>query len=285
MCRNLKTLSLLILMLALAATVAQAGNNKIEICHFPPGNQDNFHTITISENAWTAHQVNHGDLLGSCLDNCETICGDGDACTQDIQSDPDECICLPDHPPVDCDDSLACTADSCDPATGCLYVENCADGNECTADICPDVAPGNCQYPPVTDGTACTTETGGAGECQSGVCAGTPAVCDSSRYPSGLAIPLPGQPDPLIWYSPDGGLEDCHPCDWTDVNPCNDGECQWFNIADAAGYCYCPPPNADPFCGDCGCQNGGIPLLCQPPAIICNCPPEWTGAFCEIPNI
>lgn len=38
---------------------------KLTICHFPPGNRDNPQTITISENAWPAHQK-HGDTQGAC---------------------------------------------------------------------------------------------------------------------------------------------------------------------------------------------------------------------------
>lgn len=41
-------------------------NKKITICHIPPGNPDNAHTITISENAWPAHQKHHGDYVGAC---------------------------------------------------------------------------------------------------------------------------------------------------------------------------------------------------------------------------
>lgn len=37
----------------------------ITICHIPPGNPANAHTITISINAWPAHQA-HGDYEGSC---------------------------------------------------------------------------------------------------------------------------------------------------------------------------------------------------------------------------
>lgn len=42
-----------------------SGNNKITICHIPPGNPKNAHTITISTNAWPAHK-GHGDYLGPC---------------------------------------------------------------------------------------------------------------------------------------------------------------------------------------------------------------------------
>jgi hypothetical protein len=152
------------------AMLVQAGPQpKIEICHFPPGNPANFHTITINQNAWPAHQDNHGDLLGSCLDNCESICGDGDACTQDVESDPDACICLYDHPPVDCNDGLACTDDSCDPNDGCQNVNNCFDGNQCTADMC--LSTGDCAYPDASDGTFCDYgENATAGSCQDGEC-------------------------------------------------------------------------------------------------------------------
>ena len=205
-------LALLILAVALALGAAMpslAGGDKIEICHFPPGNPGNFHTITINQNAWTAHQANHNDLLGSCVANCETICGDGNACTQDIQSDPDACICLPDHPPVDCDDGLACTDDNCDPATGCSNVESCGDGNECTADICPDLAPGTCQYPPVTDGTECITDGDGAGECQSGVCVEVDLCADAPPCPpsdpTGCEVSLGCQDGVCVYEtSPDG---------------------------------------------------------------------------------
>lgn len=37
-------------------------NNKITICHVPPGNPGNCHEITISLNALQTH-LNHGDML------------------------------------------------------------------------------------------------------------------------------------------------------------------------------------------------------------------------------
>jgi hypothetical protein len=44
---------------------AIAGNTKVDVCHIPPGNPDNAHTITISENALGAH-LDHGDSVGAC---------------------------------------------------------------------------------------------------------------------------------------------------------------------------------------------------------------------------
>jgi len=44
---------------------ALAANDKVDVCHIPPGNPDNAHTITISENAVSTH-LDHGDRLGPC---------------------------------------------------------------------------------------------------------------------------------------------------------------------------------------------------------------------------
>ena len=80
--KKLTLITLTIAVLAvLAATTAQAGN-KVEICHIPPGNPDNFHTITINEKAFSAHLA-HGDLGRACNANCDAFCDDGDECTRD----------------------------------------------------------------------------------------------------------------------------------------------------------------------------------------------------------
>jgi len=41
---------------------------KIEICHVPPGNLDNAHTLSISVNAMRAHLA-HGDYIDECTEN------------------------------------------------------------------------------------------------------------------------------------------------------------------------------------------------------------------------
>jgi hypothetical protein len=42
----------------------QAGD-KITICHIPPGNPENAHSIEIDIHAWPAHEA-HGDVIGDC---------------------------------------------------------------------------------------------------------------------------------------------------------------------------------------------------------------------------
>ncbi|MFV9646532.1 MAG: hypothetical protein ACNYWU_11980 [Desulfobacterales bacterium] len=142
MFRLFKRSLLVILLIAVFSATAFAA--KITVCHVPPGNPSNFHDITISENALQAH-LDHGDFVGSCLENCAALCDDGDACTQDYVTENGECVCLEQHPPVDCDDSNPCTADSCDSVDGCEYDlitmngTACDDGDpETTNDVCTD---------------------------------------------------------------------------------------------------------------------------------------------------
>jgi len=39
---------------------------KVTICHFPPGNPLNAHTISVGHNAASKHMMKHGDTLGAC---------------------------------------------------------------------------------------------------------------------------------------------------------------------------------------------------------------------------
>ena len=40
--------------------------DKVMICHIPPGNPENAHTITVGASAVPAHIANHGDNVGEC---------------------------------------------------------------------------------------------------------------------------------------------------------------------------------------------------------------------------
>ena len=46
--------------------------DKVTICHIPPGNPANAHTISIGFSAWKAHQK-HGDYEGECELSTNTI--------------------------------------------------------------------------------------------------------------------------------------------------------------------------------------------------------------------
>lgn len=66
--RAVKIAALLVLIFFFNGMVL-AQDGKITICHCPPGNPNNCHSITISVNAWYAHFENHtGDYIGSCTD-------------------------------------------------------------------------------------------------------------------------------------------------------------------------------------------------------------------------
>ena len=51
-----------------------AGTEKVVICHVPPGNWANAHTIVVGAPAKEAH-IRHGDMLGPC----DAGAGDPDA--------------------------------------------------------------------------------------------------------------------------------------------------------------------------------------------------------------
>jgi hypothetical protein len=57
----------LVLWLVPSGSLAQgnSGKSRLTICHIPPGNPDGAHTMTVSEQAWRAHE-SHGDYLGPC---------------------------------------------------------------------------------------------------------------------------------------------------------------------------------------------------------------------------
>lgn len=93
---------------------------RVDICHVPPGDPEASQTITVSENALSAH-LGHGDLGVACDDACFSdpgACDDGDACTSD-SCDGGSCSNEPLAPEA-CDDGEITTADGCEPATGCV---------------------------------------------------------------------------------------------------------------------------------------------------------------------
>ncbi len=51
-----------------------SNNEKITICHYPPGNNSNPQEIQIALSAWPAHQA-HGDVLGPCSNGDTTSTG------------------------------------------------------------------------------------------------------------------------------------------------------------------------------------------------------------------
>lgn len=211
---------LFIALIAFAATAAQAA--KVEICHIPPGNPENWHTISVSSKAVNAH-LNHGDLLGSCLENCETLCDDGDACTQDAEPDAQTCVCT--SSPVNCDDSNPCTADSCSSEAGaCVYDSSLPNGDACDDgdadtenDVCTD---GVCAGTPTGPQDCTTLGCAYGGTCVEAVCNCIPGLDPATRCTSFLPPP-----------------------------PCQIVGCQNGGACNPDGSCTCPPG----FNPDCNC--------------------------------
>ena len=215
-------------LIAVAGFAGAAPEPKTEICHIPPGNPENFHTISINLNALEAHLA-HGDLGGACNSMCAIICDDGDACTIDDTGDCEMAGCPGDvRDPVDCNDGNLCTTDSCDPATGCSSEDVICDAPDlCTVSQCaPDT--GECVDSPKVcpEGYICSLDTGECEEetspdpecagqtcdtfttCNAGGNCGTDGVCGSTAEGGGLCVDG-STPCALLVVGCPGGTGDC----------------------------------------------------------------------------
>lgn len=54
--------------LVVATPASAAKQEKVTICHVPPGNPDNAHTIIVGAPSVPAHLA-HGDFVGACDDD------------------------------------------------------------------------------------------------------------------------------------------------------------------------------------------------------------------------
>ncbi len=123
---------------------------------------------------------------GKCLGTTPVDCDDGNVCTKEVCDPVKGCVYTPAAnlcddgnsctltdkcqgglctagSPLDCNDGSPCTADSCDPAAGCVHAPAegaCEDGNPCTvndtclAGVCTAGAPKPCD-----EGNACTADS------------------------------------------------------------------------------------------------------------------------------
>lgn len=163
---------------------------------------------------------------GVCVAGPTMGCDDGNACTDDTCDKVDGCsgknndankcsdgnacltgehcsagTCVTGTVPLDCDDGNACTADTCDPNTGCAHIaKSCSDNDACTVDSC-DAGSGACSSVKLScdDANPCTVDdcdvlTGcthvglncddanacTADSCSAGVCGHTDVDCDDN---------------------------------------------------------------------------------------------------------
>ncbi len=105
-------------LLALPQLATAGPKKKIDVCHIPPDDPSNFHTISINPSALPAHLA-HGDIEGPCGQACTGLCDDGNVCTiDDCFEGTLICIAEADKETVDCDDGNPATVDFCDAGSG-----------------------------------------------------------------------------------------------------------------------------------------------------------------------
>ena len=137
----------LILAILPLGNAAQAAppESKVTICHFPPGNPDNAHAITVGASAVPAHVTNHHDAVcgPGASDCCFQTSSSASVCTT-FAADVQNCGSCGNH----CVDGQICSSGTCVCPTGtalcgsaCVNestdVNNCgACGNHCAAGQC-----------------------------------------------------------------------------------------------------------------------------------------------------
>ena len=198
-------------------------------------------------------------LLTDLPDN--TICSDGNPCTT-----LDRCtagFCLP-KGVVDCDDLNPCTAEACEPESGCVFTtqsmpcddgntctlgdlcvggncigvpKHCEDGNPCTIGTCQPES-GECVYPfalgSCDDDNPCTQED----HCDAGACIGIPTSCDDANECTADAC---NGTDGCVHVVIDGSCEDGNAC--TALDQCEAGKCKGVGIT-----CNDENPCTDDIC-------------------------------------
>ncbi len=236
------------------------------------------------------------DVDGICQPGVTPMCDDGVGCTADgCNAASDECVHFPFDPicddtlacngveicsalfdclegaPLDCDDGVACTADSCDEATfGCEHLVDdtvCDDDQLCNgAESCDaqlDCQPG--VAPAVGDGVACTTDSCDE-DIDAVVHAPDDAACDDGSFCTGAEtcdatlgcqVGAPPDCDDRIACTVDSCNADLSACTHvTDDAFCDDGQfCNGLELCNA--LTDCEPGTAPPVDDGIACTADG----------------------------
>ena len=229
--------------------------------------------------------------LGECISTMSLVCDDKNLCTDDSCNPDAGCQFLPNQEACDdgnactendlcasgackagaavvCVDGDVCTADTCDPATGCLYPWNdapCDDGDVCSlTDTCVDGACVGIDEMACDDGNVCTDDScdGESGclfqpnqaGCEDGNACTENDVCADGWCTSG---------EPVVCNDGNGCTDDyCDletGCQGTPNNsPCDDGNACTTNDACAQTVCVGgSAPNCDlgEPCKEYGCNE------------------------------
>jgi hypothetical protein len=101
-------------------------SSKVLICHIPPGNPANAHSICVGPPAWPPHHQLHGDTMGACPS------GPGGSGDSDAGAPP------PPPPPPDAGPPVpACLA----PGSACNTDSVCCNSLPCNMGFCTPVIP------------------------------------------------------------------------------------------------------------------------------------------------
>ncbi|MFT5433974.1 MAG: hypothetical protein ACI9OJ_004686 [Myxococcota bacterium] len=218
----------------------------------------------------------------ACCNGGVSLCDDGDSCTAD-QCDEDQgtCVYTPSNAP--CDDGDTCTGpDKCTGLNCGGPALSCDDSNACTTDSC-DAQLGGCQHQATAgtcdDGNSCTTSDG----CNGGTCLGTPLNCnDSNPCTTDSCDPLTGCNNTILT----GPCDDGNACTQNTVCstdgckgeliPCSDGnQCTNDSCHPSAGCQFQPlgGPCDDSLACSTGdaCQSG----QCVSDTSECGCIPQY----------
>jgi hypothetical protein len=219
---------------------------KVKVCHIPPGNPANFHTIKVGESALSSHLA-HGDFAGPCDDLCSVICDDGNACTIDDTGDCEDNGCPTSPEAVDCNDGEACTMDTCEPATGCEYTP--------VSGTCVVSGPGDCEL----DTGVCS-----AGSCQPdprpGCCTETPECEAVDEDRCTIEHCLPCATENCIGKTCQEVSEIECQTDACHLTVCVDGECTPPEMIDCDDDNFCTEDSCDP--------DSGFPCNETPPGLV-----------------
>jgi hypothetical protein len=174
--KMLRTWAALSLLASAACLGARCDEEKITICHYPPGNSANGQTITIDMSAWPTHEA-HGDYQGACNVEApeETDCtaddgycnDDTDCCSGDCEYN--ECVRECKENGARCTTEDDCCSGSCENGycdTPCVRRGTCDSNDDCCGgEYCND---GECMPPPecIADGRQCESNE----ECCNGSC-------------------------------------------------------------------------------------------------------------------
>jgi hypothetical protein len=221
---------------------------------------------------------NQWDFDGSPKNGCEYDCQvSGEEVCDGADNDCDSFL-----DEDTCDDSVACTVDSCNVQLGCQHTpadQFCDDGNPCTKGTCDPQD--DCSFTGIEgecdDGNPCTSDD----QCLDAVCAGQEvADCclededcnDGNMCTTDICDP---ETHVCTWFSGPMDLEPCdHDSDGCSLDLCLDGVC----VEGAAAEC----PPAGEACKQSACLSvGPFDYLCEVEAL-----PEGSlcddGLFCTV---